>query len=410
MRLPIMMLCVLIAVSLIVDGFIFLFIRRLHGSDRKWPRIYALSSVVCWLVLAVALLIPRRDAEQSILPIMWILYGYLTIYFSKIVFILIALIGLIPKLWKGRALHTGTLVGVPCAVCVFLIMWWGAIWGRRQLETTYVEIASERLPASFNGFKIVQLSDLHVGTWGNDTTFVSELVDRVNALNPDVILFTGDIVNRQSTELEPFVQVLSRLKAPRGVYSVLGNHDYGLYMNWDSEESRLADIGKLAELQKRMGWTLLNNEHSFLVNGTDSIALIGVENWGEPPFGEMGDLDKAYPPSGQGRYHQTDSLFKILMSHNPEHWRLKVKENSNIDLTLSGHTHAMQFMLKAGKWKWSPSQYKYEQWAGLYTDRGKTGTPVNCYVNVGSGEVGMPFRIGATPEITVITLSQKPDK
>lgn len=395
----------LIGITLFCDIFIYLFIRRRGCRPRKWSAVYAASSVLCWALLAVALALPRRDADNSILPVMWMLYGYLTVYVSKIVFIIFALIGLIPHLWKGSRLHTGTLVGVPAAIAVFLIMWWGAIWGRRDMQVKYVDFCSERIPASFNGYRIAQFSDAHVGSWGNDTTFISNMVDSINALRPDVIIFTGDLVNRNAAELEPFVKVLSRLKAPDGVYSVLGNHDYGMYQEWDSEKDKLENNSRLATLQKQMGWKLLNNEHAFIAKGTDSIAVIGVENWGEPPFGQFGNLDKAYPPAGVGRHNQTDSLFKLLLSHNPEHWRRIVSRNTNIDLTLSGHTHGMQFMLHVGKWRWSPAQYKYDQWAGLYTDKGADGTPTSCYVNIGSGVVGMPFRIGAGPEITLITLS-----
>ncbi|MDE6842634.1 MAG: hypothetical protein K2J24_03835 [Muribaculaceae bacterium] len=153
-----------------------------------------------------------------------------------------------------------------------------------------------------------------------------------------------------------------------------------------------------------MGWTLLNNDYVLLKRNDEHIALIGVENWGEPPFHVYGDLDKAYPAPGDTAASLNDNRYKLLLSHNPEHWNQIVSHDTNIDLTLSGHTHAMQFMLRFGKWKWSPSQYRYEQWGGLYERLNKNGEPVSVYVNIGSGEVAMPFRIGATPEITVLTL------
>lgn len=404
MRIPIIMMIILIVLSVVIDGAIWFFLRRTYPERPRIKKWYAVSAAVCWVFIAIVLCLPRRG-ESSIIPVMWMLYGYLTVYIAKIIYAVIAWVMTIPSLWGMRTARLGSAIALPIGVIVFLIMWWGAIFGRRGIEVSYFDMRSEKIPASFNGYKIVQFSDAHVGTWGNDTTFVSQFVDRINSLNPDLILFTGDIVNRESDELRPFIDVLSRLKAKDGVYSVMGNHDYALYREWDSQALRDSDVADLAGLQRQMGWRLLNNQHAFITRGRDSIALIGVENWGEPPFGQMGDLDRAYPPAGKGYHHQQDSLFKMLMSHNPEHWNQVVTKQSNIDLTLSGHTHAMQFMVRLGDWRWSPAEYKYEQWAGPYTRPGADGKPTTCYVNVGSGEVGMPFRIGAAPEITLITLS-----
>ena len=404
MRIPIIMMTILIALSFVVDGAVWLFLRRTYPQQTKVRRGYFWSAIACWIFLAVILCLPRRG-ESSILPVMWCLYGYLTIYISKIIYAVIAWVMTIPMLWGMRTARLGSTIALPVGMIVFLIMWWGALFGRQGIEVNYFDMRSEKIPASFNGYRIVQFSDAHVGTWGADTTFVSRFVDQINALIPDLILFTGDIVNRESEELRPFLNVLSRLHAKDGVYSVLGNHDYGMYREWNSEAQRDSDVMQLNRWQEKMGWRVLNNEHNFIARGRDSIAIIGVENWGEPPFGQMGDLDKAYPRAGEGYHHQQDSLFKVLLSHNPEHWNQVVSRKSNIDLTLAGHTHAMQFMIKIGNWKWSPAMYKYDQWAGDYTRPGVDGKPVTCYVNVGSGEVGMPFRIGATPEITLITLS-----
>ncbi|MBD5203544.1 MAG: metallophosphoesterase [Bacteroidales bacterium] len=275
---------------------------------------------------------------------------------------------------------------------------------RHEVSVTRVEIESSRIPHNFDGYTIAQFSDAHVGTWGKDTVFISTLVDSINALHADLIVFTGDIVNRSTPELEPFLRVLSRLHAPDGVVSILGNHDYGDYMDWSFPSEKAANLELLAAWQRQMGWRLLRNEHIFLSRGTDSIPLIGVENWGEPPFKQYGKLEKAYPAAADSPFNLNDGRFKILLSHNPEHWRQEVREVSDIDLTLAGHTHAMQFMIEIGSFKWSPAEYKYEQWAGLYEYIKSSGFNSRIYVNVGSGEVGMPFRIGATPEITLFTL------
>lgn len=386
--------------TLLTDLYIYLYIKRTAKRGRRDSLIYAATAVLCWIFIIVTILLPRRDGESSLLPVMWMIYTYVTIYAAKLVFILFTVLTLIPKIWGGRRPTWSPFVGLLLSVAVFLTMWWGALGGRREIQVINLTQKSSRIPQGFNGYKVVQISDLHVGTWGNDTSFISSFVDRVNVLNPDVILFTGDIVNRNSRELEPFVRPLSRLRAADGVYSVTGNHDYGLYQDWPSAADREKDFRHLNDLQRQMGWRLLNNEHAYLVRQGDSIPLIGVENWGEPPFGEFGDLKKAYPTLNDGRY-------KILMTHNPEHWRQLVTKNSNIDLTLSGHTHAMQFIIGDGANGWSPAKYIYNNWAGLYTDNAKDGTPMNLYVNIGAGEVGLPYRINAAPEITVITLSNK---
>ena len=405
MRIPLIMMLVLAVGTLLIDGYNFWFISRTYPARRKISHTYMWTAILCWVYLIVILSMPRRSGSVSILPVMWMLYSYLTIYIAKLTFAVITAIMLIPRLWHMHWQRISIAIATPVAVAVFLIAWWGALVGRREIQVQYYNMVSPKVPSSFNGYRIVQFSDAHVGTWGNDTTFISQLVDSINALKPNLIVFTGDIVNRQTSEIEPFVNILSRLKAPDGVYSILGNHDYGMYCEWENDAQQKADHDRLLAIQKDMGWRLLNNEHVFLTRGPDSIALIGVENWGEPPFGQIGDLDKAYPADSTQRYHQRDSLFKLLLSHNPEHWRQIVSDKSNIDLTLSGHTHAMQFIVSLGKWRWSPSQFKYEEWGGPYTKLNKHGEPVNIYVNIGSGEVGMPFRIGADPELTVITLS-----
>lgn len=225
------------------------------------------------------------------------------------------------------------------------------------------------------------------------------MVDTINALSPDLILFTGDIVNRHTSELLPFKQTLSRLKARQGVYSVLGNHDYGDYMDWNFPIDKENNNLQLKNIQKEMGWNMLNNQHTILHQGSDSIVLIGVENWGEPPFSVYGNLKKAYP-------NLTDSNFKILLTHNPEHWSREVVKISNIDLSLSGHTHGMQLIFQIGDWKWSPAMWKYKQWGGLYEKENTQQKTSKLYVNIGLGEVALPFRLGATPEITLITLKK----
>ncbi|MDE6204954.1 MAG: metallophosphoesterase, partial [Duncaniella sp.] len=346
-----------------------------------------------YILLIGALVIPRRDGDNAmLLTVMWMLYAFATIYFAKYIFVIIDLVGKIPTLFRRRRNKLISKTAAICAVITFVVMWWGALINRFRIDVKEVEIVRQDVPADFDGYRIVQISDLHTGTYGSDTTFVSRLVDAINAQNPDVIVFTGDIVNSRSDELTPHAAPLSRLYARDGVYSIMGNHDYGDYANWDSPRQKNESIEYLKQLQASMGWKMLNNATDFIHNGNDSIALIGVENIGDHPFPVYGSLVKAYPTL-------SDSTFKVLLTHNPAHWCDSISRHSdiNIPLSLSGHTHAMQ-MEVAGV---SPAVFRYPTWGGLYADEDSTHM---LYVNIGAGTVGIPTRIGATPEITVITL------
>lgn len=277
--------------------------------------------------------------------------------------------------------------GLTMATASIIIIIYGSFIGRSQFEVREVTYTSSRLPQAFDGYRIVQLSDIHIGSWEGSTSAIQRLVNLVNEQHPDLIVFTGDLVNHRAVELNDFQKILSGLRAKDGVYSILGNHDYGPYFHWENKQDLKNNLIDLEQRQADMGWKLLNNAHTFLVNGNDSIALIGVENEGEPPFSQYADLPKAM----QG----TEGMFQILLSHNPTHWRREVLPKSNIDLMLAGHTHAMQ--LQVGDF--SPSSYIYPEWGGLYLE-GTRG----LYVNIGIGFVGLPFRFGAWPEITVLTL------
>lgn len=364
---------------------------------------FATVAVLVLALLTVAICLPKRDVTSDITPLMWMLYTVMTFVIPQLIYCIISLIGYIPNLWRGRRWPIGLWVGLPIAAIVFILMWWGALVGRKNIQEVNVDFSSEALPESFEGYKIVQFSDIHLGTWGNDTAFVSRFVNRINAQKPDLILFTGDAVNRVSDEFKPFIPVLSRLKAKDGVYTVLGNHDYGDYITWSSEERKRANLDSLKSFQRRAGWKMLDNAHTFIRNQAgDSIALIGVGNWGEPPFSVYGDMAEAYPQE-----NWNDGNFKILMSHNPEHWNREVKKSTNVDLTLSGHTHAMQMVFKLPGWRWSPAEWHYKYWGGLYDKEKEAGANGSLYVNIGAGEVGIPMRIGADPEITVFTLHKK---
>lgn len=404
-----MLALVALIVSVLCDLYIWHDIKK-SARGKAWSRFYGVSSVLCWIFLIVLVCWPKRSEDSGILSLMWMLYAYLSVYLSKAVYIIFSLIGRLIR-FVGRyrmKSHPSRWIGLAAAAVCFCIMWAGVAYTRKAIDVNEVEVSSARLPDSFDGYRIAQISDLHVGTWGNDTTFISELVDSVNSLNPDLIVFTGDIVNRKTEELMPFIKPLSRLSAPDGVLSILGNHDYGDYVDWKNPADRTENNNRLAQCQRMMGWDLLNNVRRLIKRDNDSITVVGVENWGDPPFPVYGDLEAAISSSRDSVHNQNDGRFKILLTHNPEHWNRVVSRTTDFDLTLSGHTHAMQVMIEVGDWKWSPARYRYEQWGGLYERLNEAGQPTRLYVNIGGGEVGMPSRLlSARPEITLITLRRK---
>ncbi len=257
-----------------------------------------------------------------------------------------------------------------------------------------LKLSFHNLPASFKGFKIVQISDIHSGSF-TDKAAVEKGVEMAMKQNPDLILFTGDLVNDRATEMAGYMDVFNKLKAPMGVYSTLGNHDYGDYTWWETPEDKRRNLEHLKQIHGQLGWRLLMNEHVILEKNAEQIALIGIENWSaKARFPKHGRMDLAYP--GTEKYP-----FKILMSHDPSHWDAEVRPKyADIDLTLSGHTHGMQFGVELPGFKWSPVQYVYKQWAGLYEEGAQ-----KLYVNRGYGFIGYPGRVGILPEITVIELT-----
>ncbi|WP_159518802.1 metallophosphoesterase [Sunxiuqinia indica] len=256
-------------------------------------------------------------------------------------------------------------------------------------------VSIDSLPESLKGLKIAQISDIHSGSF-DDPEAVAEGVATIMREKPDLILFTGDLVNDKAEEIKPYLNIFKKLEAPMGVYSILGNHDYGDYHKWPSEEAKQANLKQLKQQHAEMGWRLLLDEHLILTKGDQKLALIGVENWGAKGFTQYGDLDRAM----QG-LEESEVQLKILMSHDPSHWEAQVREKyRDINLTLSGHTHGMQFGIEIPGLKWSPVQYMYKQWAGLYQQENQY-----LYVNRGFGFIGYQGRLGILPEITILELA-----
>lgn len=269
-------------------------------------------------------------------------------------------------------------------------MTFGIVSGAHDYRIRRKKLSFPNLPSSFDGLKIVQVSDIHSGSFYSKTA-VKGGIEMLMAEKPDVVFFTGDLVNDETREVSDYIEVFKNVKAPLGVYSTTGNHDYGNYRLWPSDEAKDQNFKDLIEAHKLLGWDLLMNEHRFLEVDGERIAVIGIENWGMGRFPKYGKMDLAYPGTG-------DAPLKILLSHDPSHWDAQVRpEYPDVDLMLAGHTHGFQFGIEAGDFKWSPSQWIYEQWAGLYQEGNQY-----LYVNRGYGYIGYPGRIGILPEITVI--------
>jgi predicted MPP superfamily phosphohydrolase len=281
------------------------------------------------------------------------------------------------------------LAAIPFASFIY-----GIVQGKYNYKVLKYQLTFKDLPAAFDGFTITQISDIHSGSFTNKEK-IKYGVDLINQQKSDIMLFTGDIVNNKADEMDNWMDVFDKLEAKQGKYSILGNHDYGDYMDWDNPQDKKDNFQKVKDIHQKIGFDLLLDEHRYLEKNGQKIALLGVENWGKG-FNQAGDLQRA-----AAAVDQED--FKILMSHDPSHWEEKVKKDPfNYQLTLSGHTHGLQMGIEIPGWfKWSPSKYVYKQWAGLYEEAGRF---IN--VNRGFGYHAFPGRVGIWPEITVIELKK----
>lgn len=342
----------------------------------------------------------------------WVITGIVTVYFSKI-FAVVFLFA--EDLQRGvryvYSLFDGAkpegLPGTPiprseflskaalvAAAVPFGAFTYGIISGAHDYRIKRLTVTLPNLPKSFDGLSIGQISDIHSGSFFNKTA-VKGGVEMLMKEKPDVIFFTGDLVNNQSSEVKDYIDVFSKVKAPLGVYSVTGNHDYGDYYSWESADAKTQNFQDLIRAHKELGFDLLLNEHRWLEMGGEKIAIIGNENWGAGRFSKYGKLDKAHAGT-------EEAAVKLLLSHDPSHWDAQVRsEYQDIDLTFAGHTHGFQFGVEIGGFKWSPSQYVYKQWAGLYENKGQY-----LYVNRGFGFIGYPGRVGIPPELTIVALKR----
>lgn len=314
-------------------------------------------------------------------------YILICIALPKLLFMSVSILFRILRIfWKGAA-KAELPVSLVCTLAALVVMIYGCTVGQKKLVVNEQTLTFSNLPQEFDGYRIVQLSDFHIGTFGKDTSFVSRVVAEVMAQEPDLIVYTGDLVNSEAAEVDPFTSLLSSLSAPDGVLSIFGNHDYCYYSHHNQMDVIRREQEALKAKERELGWQLLLNEHRVIRRDSACIAIVGVENIGRPPFPHFGSLPKAM--NGLA-----DSTFVILLSHDPSHWRMEVLPDTDIPLTLSGHTHAMQFRIG----NLSPVRLKYPEWGGRYEENGQ-----QLFVSTGVGG-NIPFRFGAWPEICVLTL------
>lgn len=341
------------------------------------PQQYAIAGLLTWLIICLFVTLPLllEDITRLI----------------KAIFRKPTNAPRIPSRRKFVSTLGWGLAAIPFASILYSIF-----KGKYNYKVWKYTLYFDNLPKAFDGYRITQISDIHCGSFDNYEK-IRYGVELINSQKSDVILFTGDLVNNLANEVHNWKSLFATLQAPDGVFSIMGNHDYGDYSSWETPEAKQQNLEHLFDLQKQMGWQLLLNEHCYLERNGEKIALIGVENWGHGRFSKYGDLNRAMEGIN------TED-FKILMSHDPTHWQeVVLPENKDIQLTLSGHTHGMQCGIEIPGWlKWSPSQYIYKYWGGMYEEDGK-------YLNVnrGFGYHAFPGRLGVWPEITVIELKTK---
>lgn len=357
------------------------------GWLRDMPWAVQLLHFVPVVLLVAAIVRVAVTGEVSEWLVRMVFGLLLCIALPKLLFVLFSVAGRgAGRIWQplGPSLNCA---GLALALLLAAATVYGTFFGWKRLTVTRKTLVFNDLPESFDGYRAVHISDLHVGTYGRDPRFLRRLVDEVNALDADAILFTGDLVNSDAAELDPFRDELSRLRARDGVYAVLGNHDYCLYRRYDRADGAAENLRQLLAAERQIGWQPLVNEHRTIRRGADSIVIAGVENSGRGPFPRRADLKRAL--QGVDR-----RAFTILLSHDPSHWRQEILDACSAQLTLSGHTHAMHLIICGH----SPSRWLYPEWGGLYSEGCR-----QLYVSTGVGGT-LPFRLGAWPTVDVLTL------
>lgn len=396
-----------------VDYYLFIATRELFKSSSEQSQ--RTFSFIYWAIPVVSLLLflGAFILYPAYLPVRvrnLIASAVFIIYISKFLAVIVLFFSEIVRFfqWSGRKIsqiNSPTTDAPTIPRSTFLTqaalavggvqlgaMTWGIISGAHDYRIKRVILRLPNLPKKFQGMTIAQLSDIHTGSFFNKTA-VQGGVDLLLSQKPDVVFFTGDLVNNEAKEVKDYFDIFAQVKAPLGVYSTLGNHDYGDYISWNSPRAKAQNLADLKEAHRLMGWNLLLDTHHPLTIENESIGILGIQNWGAGGFAKYGNLEKTLE-------NTQDLPVKLLLSHDPSHWREQVLGKTNIDASFAGHTHGMQFGVEIGDFKWSPVQYRYKEWAGLYQENEQ-----QLYVNRGFGFIGYPGRVGILPEITLFTLS-----
>ncbi|HLO81151.1 MAG TPA: metallophosphoesterase [Chitinophagaceae bacterium] len=405
---------IFILIMLLIDWYVFQAVK--HVSQSAAPKVKLIIYTVYWLMTVAAVSVFMFGSwfqieNWSKVVRIYVFATLIGIFIAKFIAASIFLIDDLRRVihWGGGKLYYGFVqneefssstitrstfmswLGIGLGTTLFGTLLWG-FGNKYRYKLQEVAMRFKDLPEGFRGLRIIHISDIHSGSF-TDKKAVEKGIELILETKPDIILFTGDLVNDRADEMQEFKDVFAKLKAPMGVYSTLGNHDYGDYASWPSPDAKKENLRQLKNVHAEMGWRLLMNEHVVLEKEGHQIALLGIENWSaKANFARYGSLPNAYEGSER-------IPFKILMSHDPSHWDAEVKKYKDIHLTLSGHTHGMQFGVEIPWFKWSPVQYVYRQWAGLYEDGHQ-----KLYVNRGFGFIGYPGRVGILPEITLIEL------
>ncbi|MBB5395526.1 metallophosphoesterase [Mucilaginibacter sp. AK015] len=404
------------AITLLMDWYVFNGLRTFTADWQSRP----LRQLVTWgfLVVSVGVTVVfllglgSMSSARGMTPFHeWMLSLFLTFFVTKLVFVIVLSLGDLGRFFYGiaHAVSTDsksggaffpsrrkfiTEIAILVAAIPFTSFFYAMFRGKYDYKVHRQTIYFDDLPDGFDGFTITQLSDIHSGSFDN-VKAMQRGIDLAKAQKSDLFVFTGDLVNNAAWEIEQYIDRFGQIKAPYGQFSILGNHDYGDYIHWDSEQEKRANLAKLKQHHADLGYRLLLNQNVVIEKGGQKISLIGVENWGEG-FIQLGDLDKAL--AGVDK-----DAFKILLSHDPTHWEKIVKQHpTDVHLTLAGHTHGAQFGVEASWLRWSPVKYRYPDWAGLAKHNNRY-----LYINRGFGFLAFSGRLGIWPEVTVLTLKKR---
>jgi len=391
---PIVLILLIIGI-LIIDYFFFHKLRKRTDKLILFVLHFLPGFIFIVFFLYIRFGLENQHDYRISADILWLIFAFIIIYIPKILYSFFHFFNFTLKKIIAKETYLLRYVGLAVSFCTLVLILYGGFVAPKDFRLRKVIIEIPDLPASFNGYRIVQFSDFHIGNWNRDFSIMKPITELINLQQADIIVFTGDMVNNFSNETKGWQPYFLQLKSKSGKYAILGNHDYGDYANWKTDSDREANFMQTKQAIRNFGFRLLLNEHVDLQKGKDKIALIGVEDWGKAPLSTYGDLKKAM-------FGIDNSEIKILLTHDPTQWDAQVVGKENIVLTLSGHTHASQFAFHFYNKLLSPSSWVFEEWDGLYV-KGKQ----NLFVNRGIGFVGIPMRIGAPPEITLIELRIK---